>query len=141
MTKPRLHSLPPTWGLPTFHPDFLKVHAYLKLSGTPFENVPTTTASAMSSFEQPVMEADEKVLTGSDEITQHLRAAGHDLDAQLSQQQRADLFAFSSMIERQLLDAMLYDWYLVEDNYFQIVRPLYVAAASFPANLVLPWQV
>jgi hypothetical protein len=25
MPQARLHTLPPTWGLPTFHPDFLKV--------------------------------------------------------------------------------------------------------------------
>ena len=35
-----------------------------------------------------------------------LRTQGHDLDASLSQQQRAEVFAFSTMIERQLLDAM-----------------------------------
>ena len=35
-----------------------------------------------------------------------LRMQGQDLDAALSQQQRAEVFAFSTMIERQLLDAM-----------------------------------
>lgn len=45
------------------------------------------------------------------------------------------------MVEGQLLSAMLYDWWIVDDNYYEVIRPIYRAAASFPASFILPWSI
>jgi hypothetical protein len=45
------------------------------------------------------------------------------------------------MIEGQLHSAMLYDWFKVDENYHEVIRPVYSEAASFPGNLILPWIV
>lgn len=63
------------------------------------------------------------------------------LDGRLRPQDRAEIFAFVSMIEGQLLSALLYDWFKVDENYYQIVKPVYSDAMSFPGNLILPWIV
>jgi hypothetical protein len=63
------------------------------------------------------------------------------LDSTLGQQDRAEVFAFASMVEGQLLSAMLYDWWMVDDNYYEVIRPIYRAAASFPASFILPWSI
>lgn len=47
----RLFSLPPAWGLPTWHPDCLKVQAYMRLCGVKFES-DQSTAAAMASYGQ-----------------------------------------------------------------------------------------
>mmetsp|Transcript_38516 Transcript_38516/g.94748 ORF Transcript_38516/g.94748 Transcript_38516/m.94748 type:complete len:314 (-) Transcript_38516:362-1303(-) len=138
---PRLFSLPPAWGLPTFHPECLKVQAYMRLAGVRFISDQSTSA-AMASYDTPVMVVDdEHVFTGSDEIIQHLRTEGSDLDSTLGQQDRAEVFAFASMVEGQLLSAMLYDWWMVDDNYYQVIKPVYAAAAAFPASILLPWSI
>jgi len=54
----RLFSLPPAWGLPTWHPDCLKVQAYMRLCGVKFES-DQSTAAAMASYGQ----APHKVYT------------------------------------------------------------------------------
>ena len=66
---------------------------------------------------------------------------GRQLDAHLSAQERAELVAFVSMVEGQLHSALLYSWFFVEDNYYQVIKPVYSMASSFPANLILPWVV
>jgi hypothetical protein len=45
------------------------------------------------------------------------------------------------MIEGQLHSAMLYDWFKVDENYNEVIRPVYSEAASFPGNIILPWIV
>ncbi len=63
------------------------------------------------------------------------------LDSKLRPQDRAEIFAFIAMIEGQLHSAMLYDWFKVDENYNEVVRPVYSEATSFPGNLILPWIV
>jgi len=141
-SKPlRLFSLPPAWGLPTWHPDCLKVQAYLRLAGVRFDNDQSTSA-AMASYDTPVLVAgEETVLAGSDEIIQYLKTEGYDLDAPLGQQDKAEVFAFCAMVEGPLLSVMHYDWWMVDDNYYEVIRPIYTAGSSFPANILLPWSI
>eukprot|EP00961_Rhodomonas_salina_P167708 2260660-Rhodomonas_salina.3 len=148
-----LHVLPHAWGLPTFHPDFLKAWAYMKLARVSFEEakVPPSTAGIvcteealiLACAEAPLLDTGDKRVLGSDEILQHFRSEGgaRDLDGFLTLEQRAEAFAFVSMIEGQLLNAMFYDWFMVEDNYQLVVRPLYSAAVPFPKSWILPWDI
>ncbi|EKX44281.1 hypothetical protein GUITHDRAFT_109736 [Guillardia theta CCMP2712] len=140
--KVTLYSLPPTWGLPTFHPNFLKAYAYCKLAAIDFQNVQTSPSSmADPNFETPVADVSGKIVNGADEIVETLRNDVTDIDQPLQEKQRAQVFAFSSMIEDCLLPAMLHEWYMSDDNWFNVTRPLYTESATFPATVILPWQV
>jgi len=136
-TKATLYMLPGAWGLPTFHPDFLKVWTYLKLAGPNFED-----ANFPPSLDAPKLTIEDHTICGSDEIIEHLRSKAHDLDTALVRmEERAESFAFISMIEGQLLSALYYDWFMVDDNYHSQILPLYSSAVTFPESWYLPWNV
>ena len=89
---------------------------------------------------EPVMQIDNSVVSGANAIIARLRAEGKDLDRHLSARDQAEAQAFISMLQGTLQTAMECEWYLNDNNWFEVVRPLYTTGA-FPGNWILPMQV
>ena len=78
---------------------------------------------------------------GASALYAALRQRGHDADAALSAEQKAESAAFCALVEEVLGAALLYSWYEVGANYEQAIRPALAAGMPLPLSLYMPWSI
>ena len=78
---------------------------------------------------------------GASALYAALRRRGHDADAALSAEQKAESAAFCALVEEVLGAALLYSWYEVGANYEQAIRPALAAGMPLPLSLYMPWSI
>jgi glutathione S-transferase len=119
--------------LPTFTPFGLKLIAYMRLAGLPFETVVEGNPSRGPHGKVPWIEHDGQVIPDSAFILEHLeRRAGRPLDAWLSAEQAARAHALRRMVEEGLCFSILYTRW-VDDATYQQAVPL--ALAGVPRSI------
>eukprot|EP01051_Picozoa_sp_SAG22_P005326 SAG22_NODE_313_length_12610_cov_5.778275_3_plen_414_part_00 len=162
----RLYQFPGRPGLAAYHPACLKARGYMRACivraaaagggsgsggggggggnlnfGTDERGSVHVTEAATLPVLHDVQE-DEWV-AGASEIVQHLAKAGEggawDLDAGLSKQQKAEAAAFTALVETKLYLAMLQHWWVDDEGYDVVSRPVYATALPCPLSLYLPW--
>lgn len=69
-----------------------------------------------------------------------LRERGYDPDAALDASQRADSAAYTALITERLNVALLYSWWVDDDNY-EIIRNEYAGKLPIPLCYYLPWSM
>ncbi|XP_072166804.1 metaxin-1-like [Diadema setosum] len=129
------------WDLPSVDRDCLKVMAYAQFAGAPIKIYHERPLWRNMTARFPVFHSDGTVLHSADDIVEHLKQHGFDADAGLTDQQRADILAFSSLLEEKLLPALLHMWWMDARNYVELSRPWFAKAVHFPFNYFIPGQL
>ena len=90
MSKLRVFTFGPDWGLPTVGPFALKLLAWLELAGIPYEQVVEENPRKGPKGKNPWIELDGERIADSEAIVELLgRRHGVDLDKDLTREQRA----------------------------------------------------
>ena len=74
------------------------------------------------------------------ELYAALAQQGHDADAALEPGQRADSAAYGALVTERLGAALLYAWWVEEENY-EIIRGEYAVKLPVPLCYYLPWSM
>jgi len=113
-----VHQLPPAFGLPSISPFCLKLEAWLRLAGLPYRNVVDATPFGGPKRKLPWIEHEGRKIGDSGFIIDYLVGRfGRDPDAPLPAADRAVAHALRRLIEENLYWVLVYDRWVVEDNW------------------------
>ncbi|KAI8380105.1 Tom37 C-terminal domain-containing protein [Blakeslea trispora] len=91
--------------------------------------------------ELPLLKDGSVWIAGLDRILAHLCNAGKDANDHLSEEQKADYLAYSTLVQERLYDCMLYSWYADSTNFIKNIRPTYAKLLPFPTRYFVPIQL
>lgn len=118
MSELVVHHLPGAWGLPSVSPFCLKLDAYLHIAGLPHRAVIDATPFKAPKGKLPYIEHEGQKIGDSGFIIEYLeRRFGCDPNAGLSAAERAAALALRRLIEENLYWVMVYDRWVVEENW------------------------
>jgi len=119
MSSPLIvHQLPGAWGLASISPFCLKLDAYLRLVGIPFEAVVDATPFRGPKGKLPWIEHEGRKIGDSNFIIDYLQERfGCDGNRGLDATQRATALALRRMIEENLYWTLVYDRWMVDENW------------------------
>ena len=135
----KLYTFGPFYGLPDASPFCLKVDAYLRATGIPFEVVPGfENLRRAPKGKLPFIEDDGKVIGDSAFILSYLKGKhGDPLDAGLTAEQKAVAHAFIKMLDENLYWCMVrFRW--IDDAVWPTIRGLFFSAMPAPMRWILP---
>jgi len=123
-----VHQLPGAWGLPSISPFCLKLDLYLRIVKVPFRVVVDGTPFRGPKGKLPWIEHDGKKIADSGFAIEYVeRTFGCDANAGLSPAERGVALALRRLIEENLYWVMVYDRWVVEENW-QIFRDVVLGA-------------
>lgn len=135
----RLYNFGPFFNLPDASPFCVKVDAYLRAAGIPYEVV--------SGFENlrkapkgklPFIDDDGKVIADSAFILSYLKEKyGDPLDTGLTAEQKAAAHAFTKMLDENLYWCMVHSRW-IDDSVWPTIRALFFSAMPAPMRAILP---
>ncbi|KAJ2516079.1 hypothetical protein H4217_004806 [Coemansia sp. RSA 1939] len=76
--------------------------------------------------------------TGLWRIVRFLQREGYNSGVALDKEQLSQTTAYVSMVQDSLVDAILYMWYLVPENFVQVIRPRLAKMFGLPLSLAMP---
>lgn len=118
LSKLIVHQIPGGWGLPSVGPFSLKLEAYLRIAGIPYEAVVDATPFKGPKGKLPWIEHEGKKIGDSGFIIEYLEQRfGCDPDAGLSADERAIALSMRRLIEENLYWTLVYDRWMVEENW------------------------
>ncbi|KAJ2583477.1 hypothetical protein GGH95_000979 [Coemansia sp. RSA 1836] len=129
-------------GLYSFDPSCISIQAYLQLSKAEWQlhNVSSTSVSPNNCL--PALTCGQAVVeSGFWRIVEFLKSEGYDLNAGLDEEQLAQSTAYISIVQDCLVDALLFSWYLVSENFVEAIRPRLAKLFGFPLSLFIPTQL
>ncbi|HEV7735284.1 MAG TPA: glutathione S-transferase family protein [Candidatus Binatia bacterium] len=113
-----VHQLPGGWGLPSISPFCLKIDAYLRIVDIPFQTVVDATPFGGPKGKLPWLEHEGQKIGDSGFIIEYLeRRFGCDPNASLSSAERGVALSLRRLIEENLYWAMVYDRWIVDENW------------------------
>jgi metaxin len=140
-----LYAWGPSHGLNSFDPFCLSIETYMNIAEVRWLLNEVNTPLISPSGELPILKVGSEPITGTGNIIKVLKSRvctqftkGHDLDHLLSKNELMESQAFIAMVEDNLYDALLYTWYLDEENYAKTTRPTYSKSLSFLSRYTLP---
>ncbi|KAK9905474.1 hypothetical protein WJX75_000427 [Coccomyxa subellipsoidea] len=143
----RLYKWVPNWGLPSISAACIQVEAYLRLGRIPVSADECTNSSTSPSGQLPALEHGLDMIEGvGDEfasaraIISYLQSHGSDLDAHLTTAQKAELLAFTALVEAKLEPATQYTTWCEAESYNRHTRVAYAAGLPLPLNYWIPWN-
>ena len=123
------------WGLPNSSPFCMKLEGYLKLGQIPYRVVEQNDPRKGPKSKMPYVKIDKQIMGDSEQIYEYLHSHQViDLDASLTDEQRAVQHAMRSMCEESLYFVMLYSRWMDDANWEQVRDTLF---ASMP-KLIRP---
>jgi glutathione S-transferase len=130
---------PPVWGLPNGSPFCMKLEAWLRMSGLPYEAKSITSAPKSKSGKIPFIEREDgTLLADSTTIIETLtREHGIDLDAALTPRQRAESVLLQRTFEEHLYFLVLHERWC-DDAGWRRVGKDYFAMLPAPLRTLLP---
>ena len=137
MSELVVHQLPGAWGLPSISPFCLKLDAYLRIAGIPFQTVVDATPFRGPKGKLPWIEHDGNKIGDSGFIIEYLeRRFGCDPGARLSAAERAVSLALRRLIEENLYWTMVHDRWMVDENW-RIFRDVVLGGVPAPIRPVV----
>jgi glutathione S-transferase len=133
----RIATIPGAWGLPSISPFCLKLDAYLRIANIPFQAVVDATPFKAPKGKLPWIEHEEQRIADSGFIIEYL-AIRFDCDPNrgLSAAERAVARALRRLIEENLYWTMVYDRWMVEDNW-RSFRDVVLSRVPVPVRSVI----
>jgi glutathione S-transferase len=109
------------WGLPNASPFCMKLEGYLKLGGLAYKVVEQNDPRKAPKSKVPYVKIDKQIMGDSEQIYEFLHSHhAIDLDAPLSDQERAVQHAMRSMCEESLYFVLLYSRWMDDVNWDQV---------------------
>ncbi|KAJ9527394.1 hypothetical protein QJQ45_025663 [Haematococcus lacustris] len=127
-----LYSLPPAWGLASASPGC----AQIEVSAEQLRGVRGQLPALEHAAQVSVRAATE--FSASQACIALAQQAVHDLDAHLTMAQRAELLAFSSLVESKLETATLYSMWCESKGCSEYIKAAF-SGTPFPLNYLLAW--
>jgi len=118
----------------------LSIETYLKLSNAPYQVDHCNDVFKSPYRKLPILAINNETLIWEiGEMFDTLRTIGYTLRGEnvLSANDRADAFAYSSLIIDKLELYMQYSWWVIDDHYNQFTYNLYFGHLPFPLNYFL----
>jgi glutathione S-transferase len=113
-----IHELRGAWGLPSISPFCLKLQTWLRIAGIPYSSVVDATPFKAPKGKLPFIEHHGRRIVDSgfaiEYLSQHL---GRDPDASLHAVSRGLAVALRRMVEENLYWTLVYDRWMVEENW------------------------
>jgi glutathione S-transferase len=132
-----LHELPGAWGLPSISPFCLKLQTWMRIAGIPYTTVVDATPFGAPKGKLPFIEHDGRRIGDSGFAIDYVSEAfGADPDAGLSAVERATGLALRRLVEENLYWTMVYDRWLVEENW-AVFRDVVLGGVPAPLRLVV----
>lgn len=132
-----VHHLPGAWGLPSISPFCLKVDAYLRIMKIPFRVVIDATPFKGPKGKLPWIEHDGYKVGDSGFIIEYLeRRLACDANAGLTPSERAVALSMRRLIEENLYWTMVYDRWVVEENWHGF-RDVVLGGIPMPMRLLV----
>jgi glutathione S-transferase len=132
-----VHQLPGAWGLVSISPFCLKLDAYLRIAGIPFRAVVDATPFRGPKGKLPWIEHEGHRIGDSGFIIEYLeRRFGSSVNGGLSAAERAIALSLRRLIEENLYWTMVYDRWMVEDNW-RVFRDVVLGGVSPPLRRVV----
>ncbi|KAG2500018.1 hypothetical protein HYH03_002300 [Edaphochlamys debaryana] len=142
-----LYKWPEAWGLPSLSPACIQAEAYLRLAGADFCVEVCSTASSSPTGQLPCLErgsfllpADSDEFASSTALIAYAKKHIRDLDAPLSLGQRADLLAFSTLVETRLNAATTISCWGESRGFSEYKKAAYGNRLPFPLSHLIPWS-
>ncbi len=118
MSELTAYHLPGAWGLPSVSPFCLKLDAFLRMTGIPHKAVTAATPFGGPKGKAPWIEHEGKRIGDSGFIIEYLRTRfSVDPEKGLSAAERGVGLALRRLIEENLYWTMVYDRWMVDDNW------------------------
>ena len=135
----KLFNFGPFFTLPDPSPFCLKVDAYLRAAGIPFEVVPGfNNLRRAPKGKLPFIEDDGKIIGDSTFILSHLKEKyGDALDAGLTAEQKGTAHAFIKMLDENFYWCVVHSRW-IDDAVWPHIRDLFFSAMPAPVRWVLP---
>ncbi|RUS33889.1 Tom37 C-terminal domain-containing protein [Jimgerdemannia flammicorona] len=115
--------------------------AYLQLIGASFNVVESNDPNISPTGELPLLKDGPAWIGGANRILVHLAKKGMDGNENLTPEQKAQYFAYASLVEDKLYDCMLFTWYADTTNFVKTIRPTYAKLLPFPTRYIVPSQL
>lgn len=113
-----VHQIPGAWGLPSVGPFSLKLEAYLRITGIPYQAVIDATPFKGPKGKLPWIEHEGRRIGDSGFIIEYLEQRfGCDPNAGLSAAERAIALSLRRLIEENLYWVLVYDRWMVDANW------------------------
>jgi metaxin len=129
----------PEWKLASFDPHCLIIQAYMKFAKVPYDVNSCNNPHMSPSNTLPMLVVNgERVVTNYHNIITFLSEMGYDLDRELSEIQKADVRAYSVLLDELLYSAQLYNWWMEPTNYNTVTHLTFAKALPFPLSWFLP---
>ncbi|MBI2801647.1 MAG: glutathione S-transferase N-terminal domain-containing protein [Gammaproteobacteria bacterium] len=113
-----VHTLAGGWGMSSLSPFCLKLETYLRIVDLPFQKIVDATPFSGPKGKAPWIEHEGKKIGDSGFIIEYLESRfGCDPNAALSASERAVACAMRRLIEENLYWTMVYDRWMVENNW------------------------
>lgn len=137
MSKLIVHQIARAFGLPSIGPFSLKLEAYLRIVGLPYEAVVDPTPFKAPKGKLPWIEHEGRKIGDSGFIIEYLEQRfGCDPDAGLSPEQRAIALAMRRLLEDDLYWALVYDRWMVDENW-KLTQEAVLGGIAAPLRLVI----
>ncbi len=132
-----VHQLPGAWGLPSISPFCLKLDAYLRIVGLPYQTVVDATPFKGPKGKLPWIEHESSKIGDSGFVIDYLeKRFGCSPNAGLSPAERGVALALRRLIEENLYWTIVYDRWMVEDNW-RVFRDVVLAGVPAPIRQVI----
>ncbi|OBZ82464.1 hypothetical protein A0J61_09487 [Choanephora cucurbitarum] len=141
MAGMQLYVWGPALNAPSVDPKCIVIEAYLRLIKQKYTVVKCNDPQQSPTGELPLLKDGSAWIAGLDRILAHLRNAGKNANAHLSEEQKADYLAYSTLAQEKLYDCMLYSWYADSTNFIKNIRPTYAQLLPFPTRYFIPIQL
>ncbi|MEW5303466.1 MAG: hypothetical protein WDW36_006154 [Sanguina aurantia] len=138
-----LYIAPPCWGLPSVSVACIQAEAYLRFAGATVHvdsssKSPTGMLPAMEcGSEVSSVEADDAAAARS--VFVFARKHSRDLDAGLTAAQRAELLAFSTLMQKLATATAVASWCEAK-GFSEYKKAAYQTALPFPLSYIIPWS-
>lgn len=130
-----LLTFPASFGQPSHSPYCVKAMGLLELAGEEWQAEYLDNPTKMPLGKLPVLRDGDKMIPDSANIQAYLEARGADFFPGLDKYQRAQAFAFMHLAEEELHLHLVYNRWIVDDNW-TVVRDVFFAA--IPRLLRIP---
>lgn len=117
----------------------LSVKAFLNMCGLKFQTELRTNAEFMSpSGKVPFVQIGPLLVSEFDPIVSVANAKGHSLSSHLTDEQRADMKAYISMVQTTLVNSLHYLLWLDKETLELVTKPRYGSPYKWPLNKFIP---
>ena len=130
---------PSDWGLASIDSHCLQIIAYAKFSGAPIIIHESGNPFWTPKSNLPVFKHNNELqLSSFSAIVEHLKTMNYSADYNLSPIQRAEVAAFTHLMEEKLYPALLYVFWLDSNNCSKLTRPWFAKNMPIPLGLYYP---